>query len=120
QQAIQQRQQQQQLAEYRQRIQLQMEDTDTRLLESQQQVQQLRAELASRPTNADIQNRENRMAALEQMIQRMEVQRAKDREEMIETLSQRMAAVMSQQQATRAAASGRTHEVARGETLSAI
>ncbi len=118
--AIQERQQQQQLAEQRQRIQMQLEDNDARLTESQQQVQQLRAELASRPTNADIQNLENRVAALEQMIQRMELQRAKDREEIVEILSQRMATVMSQQQASRAVSSGRTHVVASGDTLSAI
>ena len=118
--AIQERQQQQQLAEYRQRIQMQIEDNDLRLAESQQEVQQLQAELARRPTNADIQNLEKRIGALEQMIQRMEIQREKDREEIVNTLSQRMANVLAQQQASQAVASGRTHEVARGETLSAI
>ncbi|MDF3131182.1 LysM peptidoglycan-binding domain-containing protein [Kiritimatiellaeota bacterium B1221] len=118
--AIQERQRQQQLAEQRQRVQMQLEDTDARLTESQQQVQQLRAELSSRPTHADIQTLENRIAALEQMIQRMEIQRAKDREEIVEILSQRMASVLSKQQATQAASSGRTHVVASGETLSAI
>ena len=39
---------------------------------------------------------------------------------MIEILSQRMATVMAQQQSARIQASGRSHEVARGETLSAI
>jgi len=120
QQALQERLQQQQQAEQRQRIQLQLEDNDVRLQESQQGVQQLRTELNNRPSNADIQNLENRIAALEQMIQRMEIQRAKDREELIEILSQRMAKVMSQQQATQAQASGRIHVVASGETLSAI
>lgn len=118
--ALQERLQQQQMAEYRQRIQMQLEDTDLRLAESQQQVQQLRAELSTRPGAAELERLENRIGALEQIIQRMEIQRAKDREEMIEILSQRIASVLSQQQSQRAAASGRTHEVARGETLSAI
>jgi lysostaphin len=118
--ALQERLLQQQQAEQRQRIQLQLEDNDLRLQESQQGVQQLRNELNSRPTHGDIQTLENRIAALEQMIQRMEVQRAKDREELIEILSKRMATVMAQQQAARATASGRTHTVASGETLSAI
>lgn len=116
--AIQERQRQQQLAEQRQRIQMQLEDNDSRLLESQQEVQQLRAELGKRPTNDDLQNLENRISALEQMIQRMEMQRAKDREEIIEILSQRIATVLKQQQPPPAA--GRTHQVSSGETLSAI
>jgi nucleoid-associated protein YgaU len=118
--AMQERLQLQQEAEQRRIIQMQLEDNDARLQESQQGVQQLRTELNSRPTNADVRNLENRIAALEQMIQRMEIQRAKDREELIQILSQRMATVLAEQQRTRAVASGRTHVVASGETLSTI
>lgn len=118
--AIQERQKQLQAEEVRQRMQLQLEDSDARLMESQQQIQQLRGELSKRPTDDELRILENRIAALEQMIQRMELQRAKDREEIVSILSKRMADLMAQQQSARVQASGRTHEVARGETLSAI
>ncbi|WFB35602.1 LysM peptidoglycan-binding domain-containing protein [Kiritimatiellota bacterium B12222] len=118
--AAQERQLQLQQAEQRQRVQMQLEDTDVRLQESQLQVQQLRAELAKTPTQGQIQALENRLNHLEQTIQQMEVQRAKDREEIIEILSQRISKVLSQQQAVQAQASGRTHVVASGETLSTI
>ena len=118
--AAQERQQQMQIAEHRQRMQMQLEDADTRLLDSQQQIKELRTELANRPSDEEFRALENRIAAMEQMMQRMELQRAKDREEVIEILSQRMATVMAQQQSARIQASGRSHEVARGETLSAI
>lgn len=118
--AAQERQRQLEIAEQRQRTQLLMEQSETRLSETQGQIQQLRMELADRPSDEEIRALENRIAALEQMMQRMELQRAKDREEIIEILSQRMASVMAQQQSARVQASGRSHEVARGETLSAI
>jgi LysM repeat protein len=118
--AIEQRQQQQQLSEQRQRVKMQFEDSEAQLNETRQELRQVKTELAARPSQEDIQRLENRISALEQLVQRMEAQRARDREEMIETLSQRMATVLSQQRARQAQSSGRTHEVARGETLSAI
>lgn len=118
--ALEQRQQQQQLSEHRQRIQMQFEDNEAQLIDTQEELRQIKGELAARPSRDDLQRMENRISALEQMIQRMEAQRNKDREELLEILSQRIATVLSQQQARQAVSSGRTHEVAQGETLSAI
>ncbi|MDA3872680.1 MAG: LysM domain-containing protein [Kiritimatiellae bacterium] len=118
--ALEQRQQQQLLSEHRQRIQLQFEDSEAQLLNTREELRQVKGELAAHPSRDDLNRLDNRISALEQMIQRMEAQRTRDREELLEILSQRIATVLSQQQARQAASSGRTHEVAQGETLSAI
>ncbi|MEX2605891.1 MAG: LysM peptidoglycan-binding domain-containing protein [Kiritimatiellia bacterium] len=118
--ALEQRQQQQQLSEHRQRIQLQFEDSEAQLINTREELRQVKGELAARPSRDDLERLDNRISALEQMIQRMEAQRVRDREELLEILSQRIAAVLSQQRASHIQSSGRSHEVARGETLSAI
>jgi len=120
QQAIEQRLRQQQEEEYRRRIQTQFDDLEDRQTESQQELQALRRELAQQPNSSDIRRLESRIDSLEQLLQRMDEQREKDRQEIIDSLSQRIATVMARQQSDRPESGGRVHEVARGETLSAI
>jgi len=105
-------------AEERQRTQLLVEDTELQLNDLRQELNQLSANVTVKANNRDLQQLEQRLAGLERQLQQLEAQRAKDRQEIIDTLSQRMATLMAQQ--TRTAPSGRTHTVARGDTLSAI
>lgn len=108
--------QQRQLEEERERTRLLIDDTEAQLADIRRETQGLRSELDARATNRDLQNVEKRIDALETRLERLDQQRAQDREDIIETLSQRMTEVM----AARPSSSGRTHTVARGETLSAI
>lgn len=117
--AMEQQQRRMQMEEERRRVQMQFDDTETQLAEAQLEIRNLRAELNSRPQRADLESLQNRVAALEKLLQDLEVQRQKDREELLNTLSARMAQILNQQQAA-ARASARTHTVAAGETLSAI
>jgi len=117
--ALEQQQRRQQMEEYRRSIQMQVEDTDTQLIDAQNQIKNLRTELNQRPAARDLERLENRVAGLENLLRELEVQRKKDREELLSILSTRMAKLINQQQAA-ARASGRTHTVMAGETLSAI
>lgn len=118
--ALEQQQRRQQMEEYRRSVQMQMEDTESLMAESQMEIRNLQAELNRRPGAEELDALQNRVAALETMIQKMEVQRQKDREELLNALSQRMASILQQQQTAAQASSARTHVVASGETLSAI
>lgn len=119
-QALQRRQQQQMLEEERRRTRLRIEDADTRLADVDAEVRRLEAELARRPGQADIQRLEERISGLERQLRQLEEQRVRDREEIVKALSDRMAQVMAAREAGQARASGRSHVVSRGETLSAI
>jgi len=117
--ALEQQQRRQQMDEYRRSIQMQVEDTETQLAEAQLEIRNLRAELNQRPAAADFERLQNRIAAMENLLRELETKRVQDREELLNTLSARMAKILNQQQAA-ARASGRVHTVAAGETLSAI
>ncbi|GEM_PF-1696313 len=111
--------QQQRLTEERQKTQLMMEDSEYRVNELRKELNQLSATVTVKADNRDLQQLEQRLAGLERQLQQLEAQRAKDRQEIIDTLSKRMASLMAQQP-SRSTHSGRTHTVARGDTLSAI
>lgn len=104
--------------ENRRRIQLSIEDTDTQVQTLRQEMQRVRTDL-NQAQAQDVQRLETRIARLEQQLAALDQQRAKDREEIIATLSSRMAELMRQARPA-PAASGRAHTVASGETLSAI
>jgi len=116
--ALQQRQQQQQLSEYRRRTQLQIEDAEARMEDMDKEIRSLRTELAARPTNADLQKLEQRVEELEKQIRDLDRRRKQDREEMLDILSKRMAEILAARPAPHAG--GQTHVVSQGETLSAI
>lgn len=107
---------QRRLEQERERVRLLIEDTESQLTDIRRETAALQGEIAAKASNRDLQTVENRISALEDRLDRLDAQRAKDREEIIRILSQRMAETM----AARPTASGRTHTVARGETLSAI
>lgn len=117
--ALEQQQRRQQMDEYRRSIQMQVEDTDTQLIETQAEIRDVRTELNQRAGVNDLKRLENRVAGLENLLRELEVQRQKDREDLLNILSTRMAKLINQQQAA-ARASSRTHTVIAGETLSAI
>lgn len=117
--AMEQKQQHQQLDEYRRGVQMQLEDADTQLAEAKAEIRELRTEIERRPAAADVERLQNRVAGLENQLRELEAKREKDQEELLSVLSTRMATLINQQQAA-ARASGRTHTVAAGETLSAI
>jgi LysM repeat protein len=117
--ALEQQQRRQEIDEYRRSIQMQVEDTDTQLAEVQAEMRALRAELNQRPQTSDLERLQNRIAGVENLVRELEVRRQKDREELLNILSKRMADILNQQQAA-ARSSGRTHTVIAGETLSAI
>ncbi len=117
--AMEQQQRRQQLDEYRRSVQMQLEDADTQLAEAKAEIRELRAEIERRPVAADVDRLQNRVAGLENLLRELEAKRAQDREELLNVLSARMAKLINQQQAA-ARASGRTHTVVAGETLSAI
>jgi murein DD-endopeptidase MepM/ murein hydrolase activator NlpD len=98
------------------RTQLLIEDTESQVSDVRRELVSIQSDLTAKASNRDLQTLERRIAALEEQLARLETQRARDREEIINVLSQRMAELM----ASRPAAGGRTHTVARGETLSAI
>jgi len=112
-------QQQRAAEERRQQMRIKVADTESQLAEAQMQIRNLRAELNQRPTAQDLEVLRNRIAGMETMLRDLEARRKRDREELLNTLSQRMAAILAQQQ-SQARASGRAHTVAAGETLSAI
>jgi nucleoid-associated protein YgaU len=84
------------------------------------EMQRMRTEI-NQANAQDIQRLEARMSRLEQSVQQLEAQRARDREEIVAVLSARMAEVMRQSpRGGGGGGGGRTHTVASGETLSAI
>jgi len=99
------------------KTQLLIEDTEAQLTDIRRDVASVRSDLSAKATNRDLQNIEGRIAAVEEQLNRLDAQRARDREEIINILSQRMAELMASRPAP---PSSRTHVVARGETLSAI
>lgn len=107
-------------AEAQQRTQLLMEDTEMQMAGLREEWDQVSAQMAVKAGNQDLQNLERRIGDLERQLQRMEAQRAKDRQEIIDTISKRMASLMQQQARSTPRSSGRKHTVARGDTISAI
>jgi len=105
--------------ERRRALMLRTEEAEVQVHEVRQDVSRLRNELAQSQAQ-DIQRLDQRITRLETSLRELEQRRQKDREEIITILSNRMAELMRQQQASRPAAGGRTHTVSRGETLSAI
>ena len=104
--------------ETRRQIQLSLEDTDTQVHTLRQEMMRMRSEI-NQAQAQDVQRLEGRISRLEQQINALDQQRAKDREEIISILSNRMAELMQQSRAA-PASGGRSHTVASGETLSAI
>jgi len=105
--------------ESRRQIQLSLEDTDTQVHTLRQEMNRMRGEI-NQAQAQDVQRLESRISRLEQQIQSLDQQRAKDREEIISILSNRMAELMQQNRAASSSGGGRAHTVASGETLSAI
>lgn len=104
--------------ESRRRIQLSLEDTDAEVNTIRQEMTRLRSEL-NQAQAQDIQRVESRISRLEQQLNALDQQRAKDREEIISILSNRIAELIRQNRPA-PSAGGRSHTVASGETLSAI
>ncbi len=119
-QAMRERERERQEAEARRRIQLSVEDAEVQIQELRGELQRVHQE-TERERTRDLQRLESRISALEVSLKRLDEQRQKDREEIVDVLTQRIAEVMRQQQAaSRPASGGQSHVVASGETLSAI
>ncbi len=118
QQMLRDREQRRLLDEYNQRTQTSLMDTESRLEELQREIRSVREESA-RAQARDLQALDQRVSRLEGALRELDQKRQKDREEIIDTLSRRMAELMSRPSASHAA-SGASHEVQPGETLSVI
>jgi len=105
--------------ERRRTLHLRTEEAEVQVQAMRQDMNRLRTEL-SQANAQDLQRMDQRISRLEAQLREMEQQRVRDREEIIQVLSARMAEVMRTQAAARPAAGGRTHVVSSGETLSAI
>lgn len=119
--ALREREQRRMIEEYQQRTQMSLQDSEAQLLQIQREVRTISEEMA-RAQARDIQQLEQRITRLEGSIRELDQRRQKDREEIIDILSKRMAEVFSQQQQSRATAvqSGGSHVVAAGENIGSI